>query len=141
MATPTTIKVIIDIESDRISSNVRGEFCVSDILFSDISHHSHINEEQMVKDVRQCIKALKGFSMLTIRLTNDEQYSVYPKEVDSVRFTNRYGDIKMSYANGNYYNDWVESNEKHIYTMVKKFVHDANALHSKKKASQQSIEQ
>ena len=141
MATPTTIKVIIDIESDRTSINVRGEFRVSDILFSDLTHRSHMDEEQMVKDVRQCIKALKGFSMLTIRLTNDEQYSVYPKEVDSVRFTNRYGDIKMSYVNGNYYNDWVESNEKHIYTMVRKFVHDANGLHAFKLATQKVVEQ
>lgn len=141
MTTPTTIKVIIDIESDRVGSNVRGEFCVSDILFSDITHRSHIDEEQMVKDVRQCIKALKGFSMLTIRITNDVQYNVYPKVVDSVRFTNRYGEIKMAYADGNYYNNWIESNEKFIYTMVRKFVHDANGLHAFKLAMQKVVEQ
>ena len=142
MSTPTTIKVIIDIQSDRLlSSNVRGEFCVSDILFSDITHRSHIDEEQMVKDVRQCIKALNGFSMLTIRITSGEQYSIYQKEVDSVRFTKSYGDIKMSYVSGNYYNNWVESNEKHIYTMVRKFVHDANGLHAFKLATQKVAEQ
>lgn len=137
----TTTKVSILIDSDRLGMNVRGELIVTDMLFSDLEHADGIDEAQIIKDVKQCIKALKGFKMLTIRLTDDEQYSAYPKEIDSVRFTNHYGEIKMAYIDGNYYNDWVESNEKHIYTMIKKFVHDANALHSKKKASRQSIEQ
>jgi len=135
--TPTSTKLSVYIESDRVGYNVRGEFIVSDILFSDLEHKGGIDEEQMIADVKQCIKALKGFKMLTISLTDGEQYSTYPKEIDSVRFTNHYGGIKMAYASGSYYNNWVESNDKHIYTMIRKFVHDANALHSKKKEAKQ----
>jgi hypothetical protein len=133
----TTTKLSIHIDSDRLGMNVRGELIVTDMLFSDLDHTDGIDEAQMIKDVKQCIKALKGFKMLTIRLTDGEQYSPYPTEIDSVRFSNHYGEIKMAYVDGNYYNDWVQSNEKHIYTMIKKFVHDANALHSKKKEAQQ----
>jgi len=104
------------------------------MLFSDLIHTEGMDGKQIIKDVKQSIKALKGFNMLTIRLTDGEQYSTYPKEIDSVRFTNNYGEI---YASGSYYNNWVESNDKHIYTMIKKFVHDANALHSKKKEAKQ----
>ena len=136
--TPTATKLSVHIESDRLSSNVKGEFTITDILFSDLTHADGMDERQIIKDVKQCIKALKGFSMLTIRLTDGEQFSIHPMEIDSVRFTrNSYQEYKMSYVSGNRFDDWVESDEKHIYTIINKFVHDANAMHSKKKKAQQ----
>jgi hypothetical protein len=136
--TPKSTKLSVHIESDRLSSNVKGEFTITDILFSDLTHADGMDGKQIIKDVKQCIKALKGFNMLTIRLTDGEQYSAYPQEIDSVRFTrNSYQEYKMSYVNRDRFEDWVESDEKHIYTIINKFVHDANALHSKNRKAQQ----
>ena len=73
------IKVIVDIEQDKLGINVIGEFHVTDMLFSD--REGEIDSAQMIKDVKQCIKSLKGFNMLTIRMTEGEQYMPYPHEV------------------------------------------------------------
>jgi hypothetical protein len=135
--TPKSTKLSVHIENDRPFTNVKGEFTITDVLFSDLIHATGMDGKQIIKDAKQCIKTLKGFNILTIRLTNGQQYSASPQEIDSVRFINNYGEIKMSYVDGVRYNDWVESNEEHIYTIINKFVHDANALHSKNREAQQ----
>lgn len=121
------IKVIVDIEQDKLGINVRGEFHVTDMLFSD--REGEIDSAQMIKDVKQCIKSLKGFNMLTIRMTEGEQYMPYPHEVHSVRFVNHFGEIKMSYVNGTQYSIWEVVTDKAIYDNIKTFVNNANFMH------------
>ena len=124
-----TIKFIIDIEQDRtLGMNISGNFKVVDMLFSDISRN--MDDKPMIKDVKYCIKSLKGFSMLTLRLTHDESYAPYPKEINSIRFVKEYdGTIKMAYISGTRYNVWEVVDEKAIYDHVKSFVNEANLLH------------
>jgi hypothetical protein len=130
------IKVIVDIEQDKLGINVRGEFHVTDMLFSDMD--GTIDSVQMIKDVKQCIKSLKGFNMLTIRMTEDERYVPYPHEVHSVRFVNHFGEIKMSYCNGSKYSIWEVVTDKAIYDNIKTFVSNANYMHEITRQTQQA---
>jgi hypothetical protein len=123
----TKLKVTIDIEKQS-GINVSGNFCISDILFSKYQD-STINADEMIKNVKQAIKSLKGFDMLTIRLNEGSHNDLYPREVHSVRFVNHFGLIKMATINGNCYENWVEVKEKYIYDNVKIFVDNANLLH------------
>lgn len=124
------IKVIVEIENDRIGSNIRGELTITDMLFND--HESTMDAEQMVKDVKQSIKLLRGFRMITIRMTENEYMGAYHKEMHSVRITNHYGEMKISNINadGTMYGNWKECKLKDIYNNVNGFVYNANAFHS-----------
>lgn len=123
----TTLKLIIDIESKSIG-RINGTFSVTEMLFSKYS--GLIDADEMIKDVKQCIKMVKGFRMLTIRLTEGETYETFPTEINSVRFVNDYGEIKMAFANKtsgyNCYAVWEIVKEKFIYDNIKAFVKDAN---------------
>jgi len=130
------IKVIVDIEQDKLGINVRGEFHVTDMVFSDMD--GTIDSAQMIKDVKQCIKSLKGFNMLTIRMTEDEKYVPYPHEVHSVRFVNHFGEIKMSYVNGSQYSIWEVVTDKSIYQNIRIFVDNANYMHKLSRQVQQA---
>jgi hypothetical protein len=130
------IKVIVDIEQDKLGINVRGEFHVTDMVFSDMD--GIIDSAQMIKDVKQCIKSLKGFNMLTIRMTEDERYVPYPHEVHSVRFVNHFGEIKMSYVNGSQYSIWEVVTDKSIYQNIRIFVDNANYMHKLSRQVQQA---
>jgi hypothetical protein len=130
------IKLIVDIEQDKLGINVRGEFHVTDMLFSDMD--GTIDSAQMIKDVKQCIKSLKGFNMLTIRMTEDERYVPYPHEVHSVRFVNHFGEIKMSYVNGSQYSIWEVVTDKSIYQNIRIFVDNANYMHKLSRQVQQA---
>lgn len=121
------IKVIVDIEQDKLGVNIRGNFNVTSMLFSDLQ--TTMDAEQMVNDVKKCIRSLKGFSMLTISMTYDDAYVPYPKEVHSVRFIDNYGEIKMSYVNGSRYSIWEVVKDKAIYDNIRTFVNNANAMH------------
>lgn len=123
----TKLKVTIDIEKQQ-SIGMSGNFCISDILFSKYQD-SVINLDEMIKNVKQAIKSLKGFDTLTIRLNEGSHNDLYPREVHSVRFVNHFGLIKMATINGNKYENWVEVKEKYIYDNVKIFVDNANLLH------------
>jgi hypothetical protein len=130
------IKVIVDIEQDKLGINVRGEFHVTDMVFSDMD--GTIDSAQMIKDVKQCIKSLKGFNMLTIRMTEGERYVPYPHEVHSVRFVNHFGEIKMSYVNGSQYSIWEVVTDKSIYQNIRIFVDNANYMHKLSRQVQQA---
>ena len=79
----TTLKLSINIEQDtKFGCNVRGEFNVTDMIFSDLNNL--LDAESMIADVKKCLKLLKGFKMLTIRLTDGIQYESYPTEIHSV---------------------------------------------------------
>ena len=123
----TTLKLIIDIESKSIG-RINGTFSVTEMLFSKYS--GLIDADEMIKDVKQCIKMVKGFRMLTIRLTEGETYETFPTEINSVRFVNDYGEIKMAFATKtsgyNCYAVWEIVKEKFIYDNIKAFVKDAN---------------
>lgn len=123
----TKLKVTIDIEKQQIIG-MSGNFCISDIVFSKYQD-SVINLDEMIKNVKQAIKSLKGFDVLTIRLNEGSHNDLYPREVHSVRFVNHFGLIKMATINGNKYENWVEVKEKYIYDNVKIFVDNANLLH------------
>ena len=127
----TTLKLSINIEQDtKFGCNVTGEFNVTDMIFSDLNNL--LDAESMIADVKKCLKLLKGFKMLTIRLTDGIQYESYPTEIHSVRFTNHYGEIKMAYANKtsghNCYTNWEIVKEKDIYDNIRTFVQNANIL-------------
>jgi len=123
----TTLKLIIDIES-KFNGRINGTLSVSDMLFSEFNNL--IDAEEMIKGVKQCIKMLKGFGMLTIRLTDGEQYETFPKEIHSVRFTKHYGEIKMASAlktnAHSYYDGWEIAKEKAIYDTIREFAKDIN---------------
>jgi len=124
----TTLKLSIEIEQDsKLGTNVRGTFTVSDMLFSDFDHL--LDAESLCKDVKQCIKTLKGFYMLTIRLTDDEEYFTYPKEVTSVRIINRFDKLEMAIIDkySNCFTQWNESKDAHIYENIREMVKNANA--------------
>ena len=128
------IKVIVDIEQDKLG--IRGNFVVTDMLFSDIDNNMY--SAQMIKDVKQCMKALKGFTMLTIRMTEGEQFIPNAPEVHSVRFITQYGEIKMSHVNDSKFSIWEVVNEKAIYENIKTFVSNANLMHKASLQSQQA---
>ena len=124
----TTLKLSIEIEQDsKLGTNVRGTFIVSDMLFSDFDNL--LDADYLCNDVKHCIKALKGFYMLTIRLTDDLEFVSYPKEITSVRFVNRFGKMEMAIADsfGNFYDRWNESKDAHIYENIREMVKNANA--------------
>ena len=123
----TTLKLSIEIEQDsKLGTNVRGTFTVTDMLFSDFDNL--LDAEYLCKDVKNCIKTLKGFYMLTIRLTDDAEYVTYPKEVTAARFINRFGKIEMAIINvyGNCYDNWTAAKDSHIYENIREIVKNAN---------------
>lgn len=125
------IKVRVTIEHDRFNPNVRGEFDVCQMMFSDYT--TLIDAETMVKDVKECIKALKGFKMITIDMTDDIQHTTYPKQVVAVRFTNHYGEIKMaSTTNGGNFTNWVTAKKTDIYKQIAYIIIQANDLQETK---------
>lgn len=121
----TTIKLSIAIESSRVGYFTRGEMYITDMLFSE-SSHKLMDSEELIKEVKNAIKLLKGWNMLTIRLTDDLEYTTYPKEVNSLRFTNNYGEIKFSQVEGNYYSNWTDGKINKIYDSVRELVKQAN---------------
>jgi hypothetical protein len=60
--TPKSTKLSVHIENDRPFTNVKGEFTITDVLFSDLIHASGMDGKQIIKDAKQCIKTLKGFT-------------------------------------------------------------------------------
>jgi hypothetical protein len=123
----STIKLTISIDQQRIGYYGRGEMIITDMLFSE-SSYKLMDAEELITEVKHCIKAMKGWSMITISLTDDLAYTTYPKRVNEVRFTNSYGDIKMSYSNGHYFDNWNEAKIKELYDNIKSFVRSANML-------------
>ena len=123
----TTLKLSIEIEQDsKLGTNVRGTFTVTDMLFGDFDNL--LDADYLCKDVKKCIKTLKGFYMLTIRLTDDAEYVSYPKEVTAARFINRFGKIEMAIINvyGNCYDNWTAAKDSHIYENIREIVKNAN---------------
>jgi hypothetical protein len=134
----TTIKLSIAIESSRIGYYTRGEMYITDMLFSE-SSNKLMDAEDLIKEVKNAIKLMKGWNMLTIRLTDDLEYTTYPKEVHSIRFTNSYGEIKFAQVDGEYhskcYTKWNEGKISHVYENVRGFTKWANNLQLKKVAN------
>jgi hypothetical protein len=130
----TTIKLSILIEQNRIGSFTRGEMFINDYLFSK-SNNKLMDAEELINEVKYVAKLLKGWDMITIRLTDDEEYTVYPKEVHSVRFTNHYGKIKFAEIGGNNYSNWNECKINKVYECVRELVKQANNLQLNKVAN------
>lgn len=123
----STIKLTIAIDQQRIGFYGRGEMTITDMLFSE-SSYKLMDAEELITEVKHCIKMMKGWTMLTITLTDDIEFTPYPKQVHSARFINSYGEIKMSYSNGHYYDNWNEAKVKEIYENIRTFVKNANIL-------------
>ena len=131
----TTIKLTIAIESSRVGYFTRGEMYITDMLFSE-SSHKLMDAEELIKEVKNAIKLLKGWNMLTIRLTDDLEYTPYPKEVHSVRFTNSYNEIKFAQIDSDkYYSKWTEGKVSHVYENVRELTKWANNLQLNKVAN------
>ena len=105
---------------------------VADILFSDFDRL--LDAEDIVNDVRYALRMLKGFKMLTIDLTDGEQFTSYPELIQAVRFTNHYGEIKMSTANKNnkYFENWEKTTANFVYSAIRSMTHIANTRHTNK---------
>lgn len=121
----STIKLSINIEQQRIGYYGRGEVTITDMLFSESSIRL-MDADELITEVKQAIKGFKGWSVITITLTDDLQYVTYPKVVNEVRFVNSYGDIKMAYSDGHYFNNWNEVKIKELYENIRTFVRNAN---------------
>lgn len=76
----TTLKLMVSIDQNRIGYYSRGEMVITDMMFSD-SHYKFLDVGELTAELKQCIKAMKGWSIITIRLTDDITYSTYPKAV------------------------------------------------------------
>ena len=121
----STIKLTISIDQQRIGYYGRGEMTITDMMFSE-SHYKLMDADELITEVKQCIKLMKGWTIITITLTDDIQFAVYPRVVNEVRFTNSYGDIKMSHSNGKYFDNWNEAKIKDVYDNIRTFVKNAN---------------
>lgn len=135
----TTLKLMVRIDQYRIGYHSRGEMVITDMMFSE-SHYKFLDVGELTTELKQCIKAMKGWSIITISLTDDITYSTYPKAVNEVRFVNSYGDIKMSYAEGNYFHNWTEAKTKDVYAHLSTFVSNANLLQLEKLKQSSSTE-
>jgi hypothetical protein len=127
MSQETTIKLTISIDQQRVGYYGRGEMTITDMMFSE-SRYKLMDAEELITEVKQCIKLMKGWSMITITLTDDIEYTSYPKRISEVRFINRYGDIEMSYADGNYFSNWKPAKIKELYENIRTFIKNANIL-------------
>lgn len=136
----TSIKLSIEIENDRFGYNISGKFQVTEILFSDFNRL--MDAEEIVKQVKQSMRALKSYKMLSIYLTEGEQFSTYPEVISAVRFTNSYGEVKMAHAVRNYFDNWnkVTASDKDIYQQIRSFVQQANTLQAQRIAERVKVD-
>jgi len=121
----TTIKLTISIDQQRVGYYGRGEMTITDMMFSE-SNYKLMDSDELITEVKQCIKAMKGWSMITITLSDDIQFATYPRQVHSVRFTNSYGEIKMANCNGHFFENWNSAKVKDVYDNIRTFVKNAN---------------
>lgn len=121
----STIKLTIAIEQQRIGYYGRGEMIITDMMFSE-SSYKLMDADELITEVKQCIKALKGWTMITITLTDDLEYTPYPRVVNEARFINSYGDIQIAQANGSRFDNWREAKIKELYENIRTFVKNAN---------------
>ena len=123
----STIKLTISIDQQRIGYYGRGEMTITDMMFSE-SSYKLMDADELITEVKQCIKLMKGWTMITITLTDDIEFVSYPKQVYAVRLTNSYGEIKMANCNGHYFDNWNEAKIKDAYDNIRTFVKNANIL-------------
>jgi hypothetical protein len=133
----STIKLKIAIDQQRIGYFTRGEMIISDMLFSEASTKL-MDAEGLIAEVKNVFKLMKGWTMLTISLTDDIEYTPYPKEVDSVRFINHYGEVKFAQVENHYYSNWNVCKISKVYDNVRELVKQANNLQLKKVANRTS---
>lgn len=135
----STIKLNIAIDQQRIGYFTRGEMIISDMLFSE-SSTKLMDAEELIAEVKNVVKMMKGWTMITISLTDDLEYTTYPKEVHSVRFTNtnHYGEIKFAEVENRYYSNWNECKVSKVYDIVREVVKQANNLQLNKVANRTS---
>jgi len=133
----STIKLNITIDQQRIGYFTRGEMIISDILFSE-SSNKLMDAEELIAEVKNVVKMMKGWTMLTIQLTDDLEYTTYPKEVHSVRFTNHYGEVKFAQVENHYYSNWNVCKISKVYDIVREVVKQANNLQLNKVANRTS---
>lgn len=138
------LRLLIEVESERrISWGVRGKFEVSDVIFSDLS--TSFDEAQILTDVKLCIKAMKGFNMLTMYLTESEPPISYnEREIHSIRYVNDWGSIKKANVNKtngySRYDNWEEATLKDLYEDIRIFVRNGNLLRSTLRSDESSTE-
>ncbi len=136
----TSITLSIEIENDRYGYGIEASFKVTEILFSDFS--SLMDAEDIIGKVRQCLRAVKSYKMVSIYLTEGEQFGIYPKCLESIRFVNNYGEVKMAYAVNNYFKHWhhILSPNKHIYKAISEVVFKANKLQAQRIAERVKVD-
>jgi hypothetical protein len=136
----TSIKLSIEIENDRFDYGIEANFKVTDILFSDFNNL--MDAEDIIGKVRKCLRAIKSYKMISIYLTEGEQFSSYPKCLEAVRFTNNYGEVKMAYAVNNYFEHWHKalSPNKHINKAISLLVFKANKLQAQRIAERVKVD-
>ena len=121
-----TIKIEINIEKE-FQTGLRGEMCISDMIFTDYSHL--FNFDDILKNYKLAIKKMEGFTMLTATLLvyDSGNYQINNQNIiSSFRYTNKYNEIKKSRLNGNSYNDFIEDDIKNILPSIKEMVDKGN---------------
>lgn len=136
----TSIKLSVEIENDRYDYNIEAKFKVSEILFSDFNRL--MDADEIIGKVRKCLRAIKSYKMVTIYLTEGHQFTTYPECLESIRFVNSYGEVKMSRTTNNYFEDWLKvvSPNKDIYIAISNLVYKANTLQAQRIAERVKVD-
>lgn len=120
------IKIEIEIENE-FQTGFRGTMNVNDMIFTEYS--TLLNYDHLADCYKKAIKKLEGFSMLTITLLSYEQGMYRLSDINtikSLRYTQKYGEVKRSNFNGCSYNNFVDDSIKNILPNIKEMVERGN---------------
>lgn len=129
-AMASLVKILIDVETENMFSNyVSGNITIKDMLFSDVSNGRVFDHKELVKNTKRAIKLLGNFSMITITLTQGDQFESYPKIKGSYRFRNTYDTVKMAPLENQMYTDWNNVSLQVLWVKIKELALQGSQLH------------
>jgi hypothetical protein len=120
------IKIQINIENE-FGTGFRGEMDINDMIFTEYT--SLLSYDHLAECYKKAVKKLEGFSMLTITLLSYEQGMYRLSDINtikSIRYTNKYGEVKRSDFNEYSYNNFVDDSIKTILPSIKEMVERGN---------------
>ena len=122
-----TIKIEVEIERD-FSSGMNARVRVYEMLFTDLSSKA-IDSTEVYKQVKEALKMLKGYSMLTINVSEYES-SYYGRVQDILytkRLVNRYGKETIMDWIGDHYQEGDDAKKNTLSNMLSDAVNKMNS--------------